>query len=82
MNFVVEAWCGTVSNMKQPTIVQGFCHRHSYGSFLDTPDGLVCVECMKKAGELPEDYEACGECGFDHAYEPHEASVYHDAIRA
>ncbi len=26
---------------------------------------------------LPSDYEACGQCGFDHAYEPSEAYKWH-----
>lgn len=28
---------------------------------------------------LPPDYEPCGECGFDHAYEPEESSEAHRA---
>lgn len=28
---------------------------------------------------LPSDYEACGQCGFDHAYEPNEAHKWHSA---
>ena len=27
----------------------------------------------------PPDYEACGDCGVDHAYEPAEAAAYHNA---
>jgi len=26
---------------------------------------------------LPSDYEACGDCGFDHSYEPAEAHEWH-----
>lgn len=26
---------------------------------------------------LPADYEACGQCGFDHAYEHQEAHAWH-----
>ena len=26
---------------------------------------------------VPEDYEACGECGFDHSYEWQEAHNWH-----
>lgn len=25
-------------------------------------------------GERPEDYEPCGACGYDHAYEPEESA--------
>lgn len=28
---------------------------------------------------LPEDYETCGDCGFDHDYEPAQAAVWHTA---
>ena len=28
---------------------------------------------------LPADYEACGECGFDHAYEYEEAYKFHNS---
>lgn len=31
---------------------------------------------------LPEDYEACGECGFDHDYEVQEAMGWHKDNRA
>jgi len=27
--------------------------------------------------ELPSDYEACSECGFDHEYEYEEAAKWH-----
>ena len=27
--------------------------------------------------EAPEDYETCGECGFDHSYEPEESMNWH-----
>lgn len=30
---------------------------------------------------MPSDYEECGECGFDHAYEPLEAEMAHAEIR-
>lgn len=33
---------------------------------------------MSKDDDLPEDYEACGECGFDHSYEPIAAARAHD----
>lgn len=31
---------------------------------------------------LPSDYEACGECGYDHAYEPVESAQAHIHIIA
>lgn len=30
--------------------------------------------------ELPDDYEPCGECGFDHEYEPEEANRKHQEL--
>lgn len=35
-----------------------------------------CLHCSD-ADPLPDDYESCGECGFDHAYEPQQATRYH-----
>jgi len=32
---------------------------------------------MLDPNELPDDYEACAECGFDHAYEYEEAYRWH-----
>jgi hypothetical protein len=32
---------------------------------------------MSDDSELPIDYEPCGECGHDHAYEPEEAMAFH-----
>ncbi len=63
-------------------IVQEFCARHMYGSFLDGPFGLECIECLKKAGQLPSDFETCGECGFDHEYEQVEAEQAHRRLEA
>jgi len=67
------------SNSERPVIVLEYCtsRGHGYGSFIDGPCGLQCVACLKATGELPSDYEACGECGFDHAYEPAEAMQAH-----
>lgn len=31
---------------------------------------------------LPSDYEACGECGYDHSYEPVESAMAHIHFRA
>jgi len=31
----------------------------------------------KVGGNLPDDYEECGYCGFDHAYEPEQANKWH-----
>jgi len=30
--------------------------------------------------ELPNDYESCGECGYDHSYEYEEAHTIHMKI--
>jgi hypothetical protein len=30
-----------------------------------------------KVARLPSDYEACGDCGFDHDYEPSESTTWH-----
>ena len=44
-----------------------------------TPKG-ECPHCG--APLLPDDYEACGECGFDHEYETQEANAWHiEALR-
>jgi len=32
---------------------------------------------MNDDNELPEDYEPCDECGYDHAYEEDEAYLAH-----
>ena len=32
---------------------------------------------MCNDSELPSDYEPCGECGYDHAYEPEQAFAHH-----
>lgn len=48
---------------------------------------MGCDCCGSRlAGEMhrfailgPDDYEACGDCGFDHAYEPSEARAWHVA---
>jgi len=32
----------------------------------------------KVGGNLPEDYEECGYCGFDHVYEPEQAAKWHE----
>ncbi len=41
------------------------------------PDQGECPHCG--AGVLPDDYEPCGDCGFDHDYEAQEAYVQHRA---
>jgi hypothetical protein len=39
---------------------------------------IKCRVCLgKKVIPVPEDYEACGTCGYDHAYEGNEAYVAH-----
>ena len=58
-------------------IVHEFCCRHMHGPFLDTPWGLHCIECLKDAGELSDDYEPCSECNHDHEYESAEAAKIH-----
>jgi hypothetical protein len=41
---------------------------------------LAPADCPALSGPLPVDYEACGTCGYDHAYEPEEAArVNHGA---
>lgn len=43
------------------------------------PDCFTVVECaLAGLGEMPEDYEPCGECGHDHAYEQEDARRWHD----
>ena len=31
----------------------------------------------RKTPPLPSDYEACGDCGFDHGYEYEQAAAWH-----
>jgi hypothetical protein len=38
-------------------------------------------ECSVQ-GSFPEDYEPCGQCGIDHAYEPNEARQAHEKLEA
>lgn len=61
-------------------VVREFCPLHMYGSFIDGPFGLECIACLKKAGDLPEDYELCAECGHDHEYEPGESQAIHSRL--
>jgi hypothetical protein len=35
------------------------------------------IQKLLKKSDMPEDYEACGHCGFDHEYEYREAKQYH-----
>jgi hypothetical protein len=32
---------------------------------------------MPQEIDLPEDYDACGECEYDHRYQPNEAERWH-----
>lgn len=42
---------------------------------------VKCLVCAgKKAIPVPEDYEACGTCGFDHSYEWLEAHKAHEKL--
>ncbi len=34
---------------------------------------------FKYVNDVPEDYEPCGECGWDHEYEPQQAIAWHKA---
>jgi hypothetical protein len=62
---------------KQDQVTE-YCIKHGHGSFvLGLSGGLICMQC-----ELPFDYEACGECGFDHAYEYDESYKAHSHILA
>lgn len=40
----------------------------------------VGFEVSSNDYKLPSDYECCGVCGFDHAYEPNEAQAVHDKL--
>lgn len=44
--------------------------------------GMMCDGCAKYIDPkyiIPADYEACGECGFDHDYETNEAVSWHSS---
>jgi hypothetical protein len=40
------------------------------------------LDLQERADELPlpADYEACGDCGYDHSYEPVEAHTAHGGV--
>lgn len=40
-------------------------------------DTLFSEDLWLKVNPLPDDYEACGDCGFDHSYEQQEAVQWH-----
>jgi hypothetical protein len=40
---------------------------------------MSSIGCSDQS-ELPFEYESCGTCGFDHAYEPSEAKAVHDQL--
>jgi hypothetical protein len=51
--------------------------RLNHPSFLD----VSCLQMTLYVLPLPEDYEPCGECGYDHAYEYTEAwKAHHENI--
>lgn len=35
------------------------------------------VDANDELAGLPDDYETCGQCGFDHSYEQREAEAWH-----
>lgn len=37
----------------------------------------IYTNLVRKSGNTPEDYEPCGECGYDHSYEQEEAQRAH-----
>ena len=54
---------------------------------------MVCKVCLSERAEtgacpgcgqgpLPDDYEPCGDCGFDHEYEPNAAHQEHVRMQA
>ena len=53
-------------------IIQTQCQYHGHTNFYETEEGFRCVRCF-----LPADYEPCGDCGFDHAYEYEQANKFH-----
>lgn len=65
-------------------VVREYCTRsgHGYGSHIEGPFGLECVACLRVAEDLPEDYEPCGDCGFDHGYEQAESIQAHERLDA
>ena len=47
----------------------------------DSTNYRVTHDLLTKLEEAdPDDYEACGECGFDHAYEHAEAQEAHEVL--
>ncbi len=59
-------------------LAEGLRHDPRTGNELVTM--LPCPDCCYRAPgdkELPSDYETCGDCGFDHDYEPEVAAAWH-----
>jgi hypothetical protein len=46
----------------------------------DVEPCVYCAEGDAHVEVMPSDYEECGECGFDHAYAPDEASLAHATL--
>jgi hypothetical protein len=42
--------------------------------------GFVSEKKDPELGEVPDDYEQCGECGYDHAYESEESTAAHKKL--
>lgn len=38
---------------------------------------MKTIICDGKIIEVPNDYELCGDCGYDHEYEPKESQAWH-----
>jgi hypothetical protein len=46
----------------------------------DEPQGMFVAKVdVVSVEELPDDYDKCGCCGFDHEYEWSQAQAWHDA---
>lgn len=44
---------------------------------LATPEVLTPAQQLRPGISVPDDYEECGDCGYDHEYDPEEANRWH-----
>lgn len=49
-----------------------------YAAEAGVPCSHDIAEAKRQGLKLPDDYEACGDCGYDHSYEYNEARIWHN----
>lgn len=74
-------FAGTINRVKHMLCYESVVEVHArlVSEGLSTCDAhLLVVAAQLYEQVLPADYEECGECGYDHEYEPEEARVAHE----